>query len=143
MLDVLVEAKTDLEAKINDYDKQIQKILKANTNLEARLESSNGMIICLEAKIEAHETKIADLEAQKENETAADKPEINENKNVIGKRTYGTDNNDSTNKKIKINDAPNLPSTEQTKDLQRALTILSLASNPKEFFIPAITSDSK
>ena len=37
----------------------------------------------------------------------------------------------------------NLPSTEQPKDVQRAQTILSLASNLKEFFIPAITSDSK
>ena len=51
------------------------------------------MIICLQAKIEAHKTKIAYLEAQKEevsilNETAENKPEINENKNVIGKRTY-------------------------------------------------------
>ena len=83
----------------------------------------------LEAKIEAHKTKIADLEAQKEkvsilNETAEDKPEI---KNVIGK----------------IKDAPNLPSTEQPKDVQRAQTILSLASNLKEFFLPALTSDSK
>ena len=61
--------------------------MKANTNLEARL----AMIICLEAKIEAHETKIADLDALKGNviplnETGNDRPEMNKKIIVNGKR---------------------------------------------------------
>ena len=148
MLDELVKAKTDLEAKINSFDKRFNEILEVNNNLEAKLESSNVKIICLEAKIEAHETKIADLEAQKDNvspieETVDIKPEICVLDNLIGKRPHVPDNNHSTNKRTKINDVQNLQSTEHPKDVERALNILSLASNLKEFFFPALTSDPK
>ena len=148
MLDELVKAKTDLEAKIISFDKRFNEILEANNNLQGKLESSNAKIICLEAKIEAHETKIADLEAQKENvipteETVDIKPEIGVPDNLIGKRPHVPDNNHSTNKRTKIIDVQNLQSTEHPKNVQRALNILSLASNLKEFFLPALTSDPK
>ena len=143
-----MKAKTELEAKINSFDKRFNEILEANNNLQGKLESSNAKIICLEAKIEAHEIKIADLEAQKENvspteETVDIKPMIGVLDNLIGKRPHVPDNNHSTNKRTKIIDVQNLQSTEQPKDVQRVLNILSLASNLKEFFLPALTSDPK
>ena len=55
MLDELVKAKTDLETRIISFDKRFNEILEANNNLEAKLKSSNAKIICLEAKIEAHD----------------------------------------------------------------------------------------
>ena len=145
MLDELVKAKTDLETKIISFNKRINEILEANNNLESKLESSNAKIICLEAMIEAHETKIADLEAQKENVTPTVdiKPEIGVLNNLNGKRPHVPDNNDSTNKRIKKNDCQNLKSSEQPKDVERVLNILSLASNLKEFLLPALTSDPK
>ena len=148
MLDELVKAKTDLESKMISFDKRYNKILNANNNLEEKLESSNAKIIFLEAKIKSHETKIADLEAQKENvspteDTVDIRSKIVVLNNLIGKRPRVPENTEFANKRIKINNGQNLQSPEHPKDIQRVLNILSLASNLKEFFLPALTSDPK
>ena len=113
----------------------------ANTVLERKLESKNARISCLKIKVKALESKITGLEANKENALPEKGTAVIKAKNgVNNKRPYIQEEKETTTKKIKINDAVELSSTEQPKNVQR-ICILSLASNLKEFFLPAFLSD--
>jgi len=63
----MVKVKSNLEAKISGFERQFIDMFNANKILEAKLESKNAKIGCLEIKVTAHESKFSDLEANKKN----------------------------------------------------------------------------
>ena len=107
LFDEIVKVKSNLEAKISGFERQFIDMFNANKILEAKLESKNARIGCLETKVKALESKISGLEASKENflpekGTAVLKAQNGVNNNVNKRRRNALEEID-TNKKIKIN----------------------------------------